>query len=85
MEHDNLNNLSKDALLQEQKKIKTTKTTSAFLMGLLIGIAVYSAVKNGIGFFTFFPLFFVYLLYNKGAKSKESEKEIEYRLKNKAE
>lgn len=80
MNDHNINNQSREELLLEQKKIKKTKITTAFLMGLLLGIAVYSSVKNGIGFFTFFPLLFVYLLYKNSIKTNEREKEINARL-----
>lgn len=80
MNDNNIDNQSKEALLLEQKKNKKTKIITAFLMGLLLGIAVYSSVKNGIGFFTFFPLLFVYLLYKNSMKTNEREKEINARL-----
>ena len=46
---------------KEQKKIKNNKLINAFLIGICIGISVYGAVKNGFGFFTFFPLILAYL------------------------
>jgi hypothetical protein len=60
MEQNQLNDAEK------QKKIKNNKMINGFLIGVFVGIAVYSAVKNGFGFFTFFPLILAYLLfYNK--------------------
>ncbi|MBE9466497.1 hypothetical protein IEE83_31915 [Dyadobacter sp. UP-52] len=56
--------------LKEQKKIKNTKLINAFLIGICIGISVYGAVKNGFGFFTFFPLILAYLLFHKRDKIK---------------
>ena len=56
--------------LKEQKKIKNNKLINAFLIGICIGITVYSAVKNGFGFFTFFPLILAYLLFHKREKIK---------------
>jgi hypothetical protein len=75
MEQKDLTELSDQELLQEQKKVKTNKIINGFLIGFLIGIAVYSTVKNGIGFFTFFPLFFAYFVYNNSKKSKALESE----------
>ena len=60
------NQLTDAEKLKEQKKIKNNKMVNGFLIGMFVGIAVYSAVKNGFGFFTFFPLILAYLLfYNK--------------------
>jgi len=60
------NQLTDAEKLKEQKKIKNNKMVNGFLIGVFVGIAVYSAVKNGFGFFTFFPLILAYLMfYNK--------------------
>ena len=59
MEEQNLSGLSAQELQAEEKKRKSTLTLHAFLVGLAIGIAVYSAVRNGFGFLVFLPLLFV--------------------------
>ncbi len=79
MEQKALADLTDEELLQEQKKLKSSNITNAFLIGTFIGIAVYSAVKNGIGFFTFFPLFFAYILFNNGKKARAIKEEIKAR------
>lgn len=79
MEQNYLKGLTDEQLLQEHKKLKSGKITTAFLIGALIGVAVYSAIKNGIGFFSFFPLFFVYLLFNNGKKAKAVKEELKSR------
>ena len=71
--------LSDEELLQEQKKMKSTKMINGFLIGLLIGVAIYSLVKNGLGFFTFFPLLFVYIIYSNNKKSKALDAELKAR------
>jgi hypothetical protein len=38
----------------------------------MIGIAIYSAVKNGIGFFTLFPLVFAYFAFDNSKKQSLS-------------
>lgn len=60
-----------DELLEGQKKVNSNNIYNAILIGFLIGIALYSTVKHGLGFFTFFPLFFVYLLIKKRKTNKE--------------
>jgi hypothetical protein len=64
------NQLPDAETLKEQKKIKNNKMVNGFLIGICIGITVYSAVKNGFGFFTFFPLILAYLLFHKREKIK---------------
>lgn len=79
MNQKELANLTDEELLQEKNKIKSSNIVNAFLIGIFIGIAVYSAVKNGFGFFTFFPLIFVYILINNGKKFNALKKELKSR------
>ena len=65
--------LSDQELLQEAKKIKSANIASSVLIGVIIGIAIYSTVKNRFGFFTFFPLFFVLIAVNNSNNSKAAE------------
>ena len=69
---------SDQELLQEAKKMKSASIINAFLIGLLIGIILYSVVKNSWGFLTLLPLFLIYKLSNK---SKNDTKELENLLK----
>jgi uncharacterized membrane protein len=79
MDQKELSGLTEEQLLQEKKKVKKNNSIHAFLIGAFIGVAIYSAVKNGFGFATLFPLFFVYLLGKNGSKSKAIDKELESR------
>lgn len=54
-----LKDLTDEELMQEEKKRKTAYLTYSVILGLMVGIAIYSTVEKGLGFFTFFPLFFV--------------------------
>lgn len=74
-----LTELSDQKLLEKSKKIKSNNIVSAVLVGCMIGIAIYSSVKNGFGFFTIFPLFFLPIFINNNKKNKEVEKEIQRR------
>ena len=76
MEQIKLNELNDQELIQKQKKLKTNKIVNATLIGLLLGVSAYSAVKNGFSFFTFFPLFFAFILFIRGQKRNEFEKEL---------
>lgn len=76
MESKKTNELNDQELLNEHKKIKTNKLVNAILMGLFIGIFVYSVVRNGLSFFGIFPLVFVAILAKNGKKYNELEKEL---------
>lgn len=78
MEQRKLTELTNQELIQEAKKIKSASITNSVLIGILIGIVLYSIVKNSLGFFTLIPLFFAYKLINN---SKYNNKELENLLK----
>ena len=79
MTKEELSKLTDDQLLAEAKKMKSAKITTAVLIGFMIGVATYSTVKNGLGFFTFFPLFFVFLLFKDDKKRKVLEEILKER------
>lgn len=70
MENKNHSEKNTDELVQGQKKVESNSIYNAIIIGFLIGIAIYSTVKHGLGFFTFFPLFFVYLLIKRRKTNK---------------
>lgn len=71
--------LSDEELLAQQKKNKTNDIINAVLCGFLIGIAVYSAVKNGFGFATLLPLVLLYIAYINKRKGKALANELKSR------
>ena len=75
-----LTELSEQELLLKIKKLKTDKIVDATIIGFTIGIVAYSAVKNGFGFFTFFPLILTYMIIRNSANNKILEKEIQKEL-----
>lgn len=79
MKQEELAALTNEELLQEAKKGKSTKIFDAVIIGILIGIAVYSTVKKGVGLLSFLPL--VYLPI--AAKNKIKNKLVEQLLKEK--
>ncbi|WP_415326520.1 hypothetical protein [Chryseobacterium sp. MMS23-Vi53] len=70
---------SDQELLDKRKNLKNLFVINAVLIGFLIGISIYGAIKNGFGFFTFFPLIFVFLLIKTKTDSNELESEIKSR------
>lgn len=80
MKEKDLSELTDQELLDKKQKLKSGKIISAVLIGFLIGIAVYSSVKHGIGFFTIFPLIFVLILTTQWKKNDQSiNRELESR------
>jgi hypothetical protein len=78
MKQKELSELTDQELLDEAKKRKSTSIMNAVLIGFLIGIIIYSIVKNSLGFLTLIPLFLAYKLINN---SKYDNKELEKLLK----
>ena len=77
MKQKELAELTDQELLEEAKKIKSTNLNDALIFGLLIGIAIYSAVKNGFGLLSFLPLLYMLI----AAKNRIRNKEVEDLLK----
>ncbi|MCG2611986.1 hypothetical protein LZZ90_10755 [Flavobacterium sp. SM15] len=74
-----IENLTDQELLQQQKNAKLSTIINAAIMGLFIGVAIYSTIKKGFGFFTVFPLIFAYLLLQNKKKIKATEEELKSR------
>lgn len=79
MSQKELAELTDEELLQKAKKIKTTNLYDAVIFGMLIGIAIYSSVKNGFGFLTFLPLVYIPIATKNKTKNKELEKLLKKR------
>ena len=79
MKQKELSELSDQELLDEAKEMKSTSIMNALLIGIMIGIVVYSSVKNSIGFFTLIPLFFAYKLVKNSKNNKPLKKELKTR------
>ncbi len=76
-----LSTLSDEELLAEAKEMKSFSITNAFFIGFLLGIIIYSLVKNSWGMLTIIPLYFIYKMVNdpKNKRSKELEKLLKER------
>ena len=73
-----LEELTNEELLNKAKKMKSTAILNATLVGVLIGILIYSIAVNNLGFLTLILLFIIYKFVNK---SKYNKEEIENLLK----
>jgi hypothetical protein len=74
-----LSEFTDEELVQEEKKLKEKVRYNAFAIGLLAGIAIWSIVKNGIGFLPFVLLGVILYLISADKKRKEVQAEIEAR------
>jgi hypothetical protein len=66
--------LTDQELLLEAKKSKSAKLYDTIIIGVLIGIAVYSTVHNGLGLLTFLPLVYLPIAARNKIKYTEIEK-----------
>ncbi len=73
MKQMNLSDLTDKELLQEAKRIRSTKLYDAVIFGVLIGITTYSSVVNGFGLLSFLPLIYVPVAIKNKTKNKEVE------------
>lgn len=70
MNQKELSALTNEELLAEAKKMKSASFLNALLIGIMIGVIIWSVAKNNVGFFTLIPLFFAYKLINKDKDNK---------------
>ncbi|MEM1325726.1 MAG: FUSC family protein [Bacteroidota bacterium] len=69
-----------DAELQQAaKKLKSDSIWSALLIGFMVGIVIFSIVKNTWGFLTLIPLYFIYKMVNGDKKNASLREEIKKR------
>lgn len=73
--------LSNEALLKKSKELKNSKIINAVIIGFTVGIFCFSAVNDGFGLFTFFPLIIAYLIIKNSKNDKLLETEIQKEIK----
>lgn len=74
-----LSELSNQELLDADKKIKPSPITDAILIGFLVGIILFSVVKNTWGLVTLLPLYLIYMFLKKGKNKKALQEELKKR------
>ncbi len=79
MKEEKFAKFSDQELLDKRKNSKTQLIINAVLIGSLVGISIYGAIKSGFTFFTLLPLIFVFFLIKNKTDSKELEEEIKSR------
>ena len=84
LDNEDYSKLALEKLLIEEKKIKKKETTSAVLIGVLIGVIIYGVAKNGIGFiYIFIPLILIFGIYKNSQKLKHKIKEVQAEINTK--
>jgi len=79
MEKD-LSGLTNQELLEKKRTIEARNTVNAIILGVLVGIAIYSTIANGLGLMTFLPIIFAFFVANSWNKDKKAlKREIEFR------
>ena len=71
--------LTDQELLDKAKKTKSSAILNALVIGCMIGVVVYSIVKNTYGFLTLVPLYFIYQLVKNSKNNKALEEELKAR------
>ena len=69
-----LSDYTMEELLQEARKRKQSYYLNCGIVGFMVGIACYSTVKNGFGFFTFLPVVF-FPMGNRSSKEYKAVKQ----------
>lgn len=82
MEVKKIIDLTDKELKKKTKEIKNDKVIGAVIIGFTVGIAIYSAVKNGLDFFVLLPLFLAYIIFKNSSNNKLLEREIEIESRN---
>jgi hypothetical protein len=75
MNEKELTGLTDQELLEEAKKLKSFSIMNAFLIGFLVGIVIYSVVKNTFGFLMLIPLYMAYKFSNDPREKRRKEVE----------
>lgn len=79
MKEQELKALTDEALIEKGKKARTYYLINAAIIGAFIGVSLYNTYKKGVDLFTFFPLFFAFILVKSGQDYKIIEKELKLR------
>lgn len=80
MNSQNLSEFSDEQLQKKYREVKNGKIVNAFIIGITVGIYLYSSVKKGFGLINFFPVAIAYLIVRNSRNNDILGKEIEKQL-----
>ncbi len=72
-------NLTDKLLLETAKNSKRTRLYDSVLLGILVGVSIYSVIKNGLGLLSFLPLLYLPVARKNNVKRKAIEHELKDR------
>jgi hypothetical protein len=75
----NLSELTDQELMEEAKKRKNSQKTFRFLIGLMVGAAIFSTITKGFSTSTCLPVFFVPIFLSIEKNYKDVQAEIQSR------
>jgi hypothetical protein len=64
MKQEEPSKLTDQERIDEAKKMKSTSTMNALLIGIVIGVVIYGVVKNNFGLLALIPLFIAFKMFN---------------------
>ena len=70
-----------EELVSEEKKVKSQKNTTAFLIGIVVAIAIYSATHGGL----FLPIILLILAFQIGSTHSQNLKNVEAEISRRGE
>ena len=70
-----------EELVSEEKKVKSQKNTTAFFIGIVVAIAVYSATHGGL----FLPIILLILAFQIGSTHSQNLKNVEAEISRQSE
>ena len=75
-----LSELTDQELLEKKRTIEARNISNAVILGVLVGIAIYSMITQGLSLMTFIPILFALFVANSWNKNKkELKKELNAR------
>ncbi|MEJ5051483.1 FUSC family protein [Chryseobacterium culicis] len=75
-----LSELTDQELLEKKRTIEARNISNAVILGVLVGIAIYSMITKGLSLMTFIPILFALFVANSWNKNKkELKKELNAR------
>ncbi|PQJ80092.1 hypothetical protein [Polaribacter porphyrae] len=74
-----LSTYTKEELLKKLKKQKKMTFVQGFLVFLMIIVAIFSTIEEGVSYLTFLPLFFIPMLFVMLNEVKKIKKELDSR------
>ena len=79
MEPKKITEFTDEELLQEAKNMKYRSIINALIIGFMIGVVIYSILKNTVGLFILIPLFFIYKMVNNSKNDKALKDQLKKR------